>query len=292
MRRGQPTLLFAFTVLVGVARVFAYAGTPIGADLSSAALAEFIALQVLTFAFATFLVATLSQATAARAAQIALYAQGVLFLAPFVDIGLGLPLASYEDSFVAIIGSPGAALGNLAYAAVLAWGVWDASVGGRRARNVNAIVAAIAAFAGLSLLAVPWPRPLVLTFVAWGVRLALALYYGLLACAFLALAIRAAMPSLYRQIVRRTDAAYLLTFALLPFLGIVTAGVLSVPLNAEEPILRFQLEAPYMIAAGCIGALLWMQWRLVRLEGWDPFRIEAARVLKVAVLGGAFLLGW
>ncbi len=159
MQRGQPTVMFSFTILVAVLRVFAYGGTPVGEALSPAALVEFVVLNSLAFALAALLVVAMSRATLSRAAHVALYAQALLFLAPFVDVGLGLSIASYEDTYVAGIGSPGALLGDVGFAAVVAWGVWDASVGTARARRVNAGVAAVLALAGMSLLAVPWLGP-------------------------------------------------------------------------------------------------------------------------------------
>ena len=292
MRRGQPTLLFSFTVLVGLARVFAYAGTPIGKDLSPAALAEFAALHVLAFALAALVVGAFSRATATRAAHVALYAQAVLFLAPFVDVGLGLPLVAYEDTYVAGVGSAGALVAGIAYAAVVGWGVWDASLGGKGARRGNAVLAAAVSLTGLALLAVPWIRPLVLTYVTWAVRLGLAVYYGVLVCVLLALAVRVTNPTVHRQFWRRSDAAWLPAFALLPFAGLALAGLFSIPAGASDSLLRLKLDAPYMGTAAAVGALLWTQRRIVREAAWGRMRIELAAIVKVVLLLTAFLLGW
>ena len=234
----------------------------------------------------------LAWATATRAAQVALYAQAVLFLAPFVDIGLGLPIASYADTYAAAFGSPGALVAGVAFALVVAWGAWDASLGRGRARQLNAAFAGIAAVLGLSFLAVPWPRPLVVTYVTWGVHLGIAVYYGILVCALLALTIRYANPSLHAAFWRRSEAWGLPIFALLPFLGIVAAGRLAVPPNPAEPVLRSQFEAPYNLGAAAVGVLLWAERRIVRERAWGPTRMEASRLLMIVALVAAFLLGW
>lgn len=291
MRRGQPTVLFSFTILVGLARVFAYAGTPIGQDLSVAALAEFAAIHVLAFSLALLVVGAFSRATATRAAQVALYAQAVLFLGPFVDVGLGLPLVAYEDTYVAGAGSPGALVAAIAFASVVGWGVWDASRGGR-VRWANAVLAAAVSVAGLTLLAVPWVRPLVLTHVTWAVRLALAVYYGALASVLLVLAVRVTNPAVHRQFWRRPESLGLPAFALLPLAGLAVAGLISVPADPADAILRLRLDAPYMGTAAGVGLLLWTQRRLVRGPAWGPLRLEVAAVVEVVLLLAAFLLGW
>ena len=264
MRRGQPTLLFAFTVAVALARLFAYAGMPLAQELSLAALAHFVALHAMTFALATLLVAALSRATATRAAQVALYAQALLFLAPFVDVGLGLSLQSYDATYTGVLGgTPGSALAAIAYGLVLAWAVWDASLGQKTARGLLAFVAAAGGIVGLSVAAVPWPLGLLAPF-PWGVHVALAVYFGVLASAFLHLAMRFANREWDRQMWPEVQPLANLGFALLPLVGIVAAGRLALPPNPAEPLLRFQIEAPHMLAAATVGAILFIQWRLVR----------------------------
>jgi len=133
MRARQPTIVFAFTVIVGLLRLTAYAGSPFAQELSVAALLHYLALHILTFTFAGFLVAALSRATATRAAFVALYAQAVLFLGVFVDVGLGLALTDYGQTYTGVFGgSPGSLVSVFAYGSVIAWGVHDATLGQRR----------------------------------------------------------------------------------------------------------------------------------------------------------------
>src|SRR3990172_7066292 len=155
MRGHQPTILFAFVVIVGLARALAYAGTPIGEALSLGALLHSVSLQILTFAFAAFLVASLSRATVTRAMFVALYAQAVLFLAPFVDVGLRPGLTDYAQTYVGVFGgSPGSMVAVLGYGAVVAWGVRDATLGPRGARTRGA------ALAGIRGVGVVFPPPI------------------------------------------------------------------------------------------------------------------------------------
>jgi hypothetical protein len=148
------------------------------------------------------------------------------------------------------------------------------------------------AVAGLVVLAVPWVRPLILTYVTWSVRLGLAVYYGAVACGLLALAVRVTNPTVYREFWRRPDAAWLPVLALLPFAGFALSGVFSVSTGASEAILRLKLDAPYMGTAVGVGVLLWTQRRLVREAAWGPLRIELAAIAKAVLLLAAFFLGW
>src|SRR3989304_3380393 len=139
MQARQPTIVFVFTVILGLLRLFAYAASPIGLELSVTALLHYVALHILTFTFAAFPVASLSRATATRAAFVALYAQAVLFLGAFVDVGLGLALTDYGQTYTGLFGgSPGSLLAMLAYGAVIAWGVYDATIGRRGPRATRA----------------------------------------------------------------------------------------------------------------------------------------------------------
>lgn len=292
MRRGQPTLLFSFTIVVGIVRVFAYAGMPIGQTLSLSTIVHFVSIHLLGFAYAAFLVAALSKATATRAAQIALYAQFALFLAPFVDVGAGLSLSAYEATYLGLFGgSPGSIAAALAYGAIIAWGVWDASMGLRTARSVLAAVAVLAGAVGLPLLAVPWPASLLFNTPAWGMHLGLAMYYGLLAALFLAAAVGFANRTVYRKIRRGLEPVSAVGFALLPLIGIAGAGRLAFPPNGAEPLQRLQIEGPYIVGSAVVAAALWVQWRLIRSPAWGPLRLEAAAVAKVVALAVALVLG-
>ena len=291
MRRGQPTALFAFTVAVAVMRFFAYGGMPLAQELSWAAILHFVALHAMAFSFAVLVVAALSRATVARAAQVALYAQGVLFLAPFVDVGLGLQLPAYDGTYTGILGgSPGSAVASLAYGLLLAWATLEASVGSRTARTVVASAAAVLGVVGLSLAAVPWPL-LGLPPLHWGAHVTLAIYFGFLAALFLHAGIRFASRELHRQMWREAQPWATVGFALFPLVGIAAAGRLALPPEATEPVLRFGIEAPYMLAAATVGAILFLQWRLVRSRAWEPFHREAAVVAKLGALALAATLG-
>jgi len=290
MRRWQPTLFFSFTILVGLARLFAYAGMPFAQELSLAAVVHYLALHAVTFALATFLVAALSRATATRAALVALYAQGVLFLAPFVDVGAGLSLSSYDGTYVGILGTPGAVVSSIAYGLVIAWGVWDTSLGGRRARRMNAVIAVIAGIGGLSLAAVPWPQSL-LEPLPWGVHVVLAVYFGLLAAFLEHGAIRFANPTRHAAMWREVQPFANVGFALLPLIGIAAAARLAIPPGPGEPFQLVKIELPFAIGAASAAAALFIEWRLVRSRAWEPFHREAAAVAKGAALAASALLG-
>ena len=289
MRRKQPTFLFLLVVAAGLARLFAYAGMPFAQELSAAAILHYLALHMMTFTLAGLLVAALSRATATRSAQVALYAQGILFLAPFVDVGLGVPLDSYDATYTGLFGSPGALVSALAYGAVLAWGVWDASVGNPQARAVGSAAAAVCGVVGLSAAAIPWPGDFAGT--SWGAHLILAVYFGLLAAVFEHAAIRFANPILHRGMWKEVQPLANLGFALLPLVGVVATGRFGLPPNPAEPFERFRIEAPFMVGAAAVAAALFIQWRLVRSTAWAPFQREAAVVAKLAAVALALLLG-
>lgn len=292
MQSRQPTLMFAFTVLVGLLRLSAYAGSPIGRDLSAALFLHAVALHVVTFAFATFLVAFLSRATTTRAAQIGLYAQGVLLAGAFVDVGLGVVVTDYAQAYAGVFGgTAGSILAVLSYGAVLAWGVHDATIGRRGARILMGALAGLAGTLGQSFLAIPWPRAALSEVPGWSLHLALASYYALLATLFLNLAVRRANPTAFRAIWRGINPSAGIGFALLPLVGVLTAARLLVPDVPGEPWLRFLVEIPYVLAGTACGAALWIDWRLVRAREWGPLRLEGAWVSKVVALAFALPLG-
>ncbi len=290
MRRGQPSILFAFTMLIGLARLLAYSGMPLAQDLSLAVVLHALALHGMTFALAALVVAAMSRATATRAAQVGLYAQGVLFLAPFVDVGLGLSVSSYDATYPGIFGTPGAIVASIAYASVVAWGVWDASLGAARMRESIASLSGFLAFLGLSVAALPWPGAF-LEPLPWGVHLVLAAYFGLLAAIFGHASIHFANRPLHREMWREVQLLANLGFALLPLLGVMAAGRLGLPPSPAEPIQRFRIEAPFMMGAVAVAAVLFVEWRLVRSRAWAPFQREAAAIAKGAAIAGALLLG-
>jgi len=282
VRRGQPTILLLFVVAMGLARLFAYAGMPFAQELSLAAVVHYVALHAMTFALAGLIVGAMSRATTTRAAQVALYAQGILFLAPFVDVGLGVPVDLYDATYTGVFGSPGAVVAALAFGAVIAWGVWDASVGRGRSREATAVLAAALSVVGLSIAAIPWPRSLVT--LSWGTHVALAAYFVLLAAVFEHAAIRFANPGLHRHMWREVQPVANLGFAILPLVGVAAAGRLTVFINSPVVL-------PYVLGAATVGALLFIQWRLVRSAAWAPFQREAAAVTKLAAVSIALLLG-
>jgi len=290
MRRGQPTILFGLTMVVGLARLFAYAGMPLGQEYSLVAIVHYLAVHATTFALAAFLVAALSRATATRAAQVALYAQGVLFLAPFVDVGLGVSVRAYDLTYPGIFGTPGAIVASIAYGGVVAWGLWDASTGAARAREIGAAAGMILGVVGLSFATLPWIRSFVEP-LHWGVHLVLAVYFGFVAAILEHASIRLANPDLHRAMWREVQLLPNLGFALMPIVGVVAAGRLALPPNPSEPFQRFQIEAPYMVGAAAVGAILFIQWRLVRSRAWEPFHWEAAAAAKIAALSLALCLG-
>lgn len=291
MKPGQATVLFSVTLLVGGARLFAYSGMPLGQELSLAAVVHYLALHAMTFALGTLIVAALSRGTATRAAQVAWYAQAALFLAPFVDIGLGLSLQTYDSTYTGILGgSPGSIVAAVAYAGVLAWGAWDASLGPTQARTLHAFVAVSVGVVGLSVASVPWPQ-VFLERLPWGLHIVLAAYFGLLAVLIVHTAIRFANPGLHRRMWKEVQPLANVGFALLPLVGIVAAGRLALPPNPIDPLQRLRIEAPFMVGAVSVAALLFVQWRLVRSEAWTPLQREAAVVAKASALAGALLLG-
>ena len=292
MRARQPTIVFAFTVLVGLLRLTAYAGSPIGQDLSVAALLHYLALHILTFTFAAFLVASLSRATATRAAFVALYAQAVLFLGAFLDVGLGLALRDYGQTYTGVFGgSPGALLSVFAYGAVIAWGVHDATLGRRSSRTISAALAGVGGLLGISFLAIPWPRVAEFVVHPLSLHLALAVYFSLLASVFLCLAVRRANPTAFRDIWRQLDPFKTIGFAILPLVGAVTADQLINPLIPNAPPERYLVELPHVLAGIAVAVALWVQWRLVRAPAWGPIPLEVARVAKVVALAFAMPLG-
>src|SRR3972149_344671 len=170
MRARQPTILFVFPVIGGLGRPLSYAGPSAGLDSSPAAWARYVTLHVLAFSLAVAVVAALSRATVPRAAQVGVAAQFPLFLGPFGDVALGAPVLRYEDTYVAGFGSPGALVSAIAYGAVAAWGARDATLGPAVARSATAIAAGLLGAVALSLLATPWPLPLLedAQAVPWG----------------------------------------------------------------------------------------------------------------------------
>ncbi len=292
MRRGLATQLFAFTVITGLARALAYAGTPIGRDLSAAALAEYVSLHVLAFSFAAFLVAALSRASMARVAMVALYAQGALFLSPFVDLAFGLPYDTYAATYIALPGgTAGGVIGGLAYGGIVAWAVWGAARRAKNLRTAYAVLAGILAVLGLALLAIAWPQGVFSPVPAYGQHTGMAIYDGLLALAFLDLAVRLTLPASHRAFWRRRDVGWLPAFALLPLVGVVAAGRLALLPLGNDPFQRPQIESPYVLGALAVGLLLWLQRTLVRLESAGSLRVELARLVKVVALALAFLAG-
>jgi hypothetical protein len=223
---------------------------------------------------------------------VAMYAQAVFLVGAFVDVGVGLPLADYGLTYTGPFGgSPGSVVSVLAYAAVLAWGVHDASLGLRSARIVAAALAGIGGAFGVSFLAIPWPRVAEFVVHGWSLHLALALYFSLLASAFLALAVRRANPAAFRVVWRHLDPSATVAFALLPLIGAVTADQLISPLIANAPPERYLVELPNVLAGMMAGAALFVQWRLVRANAWGPIAVEAARVAKFVALSFALPLG-
>ena len=292
MQSRQPTIVFTFTVILGLLRLFAYAASPIGLELSVTALLHYVALHILTFTFAAFLVASLSRATATRAAFVALYAQAVLFLGAFVDVGLGLALTDYGQTYTGLFGgSPGSLLAMLAYGAVIAWGVYDATIGRRGPRAIGAVLAGVAGTLGMSFLAIPWPRVAEFVVHPWSLHLALAVYFSLLAAVFLCLAVRRANPRAFRTIWQQIEPGGTLAFAVLPLVGAVTADQLIAPLIPNAPPERYLVELPHVLAGIATGAALWVQWRLARAPDWGATGMEGARVAKVVALAFALPLG-
>src|SRR3972149_2130468 len=155
MRARQPTILFVFTVIVGLARALSYAGTSAGLDSSPAAWARYVMLHVLAFSLA---------------------------------------------------------------GAVVAWGVRDATLGPAVARSATAIAAGLLGPVALSLLVTPWPLPLLedATTIPWGVHLAMAPYFGGLACVCLAIALAVANRPLHREFWARSESMWLPVLVLLP----------------------------------------------------------------------------
>jgi len=292
MRARQPTIVFVFTVVVGLLRLIAYGGSPMGQELSLAALLHYVALHILTFAFAAFLVAALSRATVTRAAFVALYAQAVLFLGAFVDVGLGLPFTDYGRTYTGVFGgSPGSLLSVFAYGGVIAWGVHDATLGGRSSRAIGAVLAGVAGVLGISFLAIPWPRVAEFVVHPLSLHLALAVYFSLLGGVFLAAAVRRASPVAFRAIKRQIDPVRMIGFAMLSLVGAVTADQLINPLIQNAPPERYLVELPHVLAGIAVAAALWIQWRLVPAGAWGPMGLEGARVAKVAALAFALPLG-
>lgn len=292
MRARQPTMVFAITVLVGILRAFAYAGTAIGQELSAPAFLHYVALHILTFAFAAFLVASLSRATVTRAAFIAMYAQAILFLAAFVDTGLGLALADYGQTYTGVFGgSPGSIVAVVAYGAIVAWGVHDATVGPRNVRRTAAGMAAMGGVFGISFLAVPWPRVALFGVPGLSVHLLLAVYFSILATVFLGLAIRRANPDAFRTIRTQVAVDRTLGFSILPLVGVIAAARMLVPQVPNDSWQRFPLELPYVLAGMVCAAACWVQWRLVRARDLGPLRLEAAAASKVVALAFALPLG-
>ena len=292
MRARQPTIVFAFTVIVGLLRLTAYAGSPFAQELSVAALLHYLALHILTFTFAGFLVAALSRATATRAAFVALYAQAVLFLGVFVDVGLGLALTDYGQTYTGVFGgSPGSLVSVFAYGSVIAWGVHDATLGQRRSRTISAALAGVGSVLGISFLAIPWPRVAEFVVHPLSLHLALAVYFSLLAGVFLGLAVRRANPAAFRAIWRQLDPFKTIGFAILPLVGAVTADQLINPLIPNAPPERYLVELPHVLAGIAAAAALWVQWRLVRAPAWGSIGLEGARVAKLVALAFAMPLG-
>ena len=249
MRALQPTMVFAFTLLVGLLRSFAYAGTTIGQEFSVPAFLHYAALQILAFAFAAFLVVSLSRATVTRAAFIALYAQAILLLAAFVDIGLGLALADYAQTYTGVFGgSPGSIVAVVAYGAIVAWGVHDATVGPRTSRMTVAALVAIGGVLGISFLAIPWPRAALFGVPGLSVHLLLAVYFSILAAIFLGLAVRLANPIAFHAIRTHVALARTIGFSILPVVGVVAAARMLVPQVPNDSWQRFPLELPYVLA--------------------------------------------
>ncbi|TLZ50764.1 MAG: hypothetical protein E6K18_06665 [Methanobacteriota archaeon] len=292
MRRGQPLVLFVFTVLVGLARVFSYAGTTIGQGLSFSLMIESVALHAAIFCLVAFLMTAFSRATVTRATQVALYAQALLFLAPFVDIGIGAPVGGYWTTYGGFFGgSAGSLLAGAALAAILGWGVWDASVGRSAARRTNAVIAALLGFVGASLVAIPAPELLLIAPIGWEGHIALAVYYGALGAALSAGALwfgnRGALRSLLREIRPVTGCG----FALFAVAGVLSASRFADAPLSLEPITRLQFEGPYFLAAAVAAASLWVEWRLIRSTRLGPLRIDGAIVAKVVALAFALVLG-
>lgn len=284
--------MFGFTVLIGLVRVFAYAGSPIGQELSVASLLHALALHVLTFALGMFAVAFLSRATLTRAAWIALYAQAVLLLGAFVDIGLGSTLSDFTQAYVGIFGgSPGSILGAIAYGGTIAWGVLDATIGPRGPRIAVGGAAGIVSALALSFLAIPWPRLVLSELPGWSLHLFMTVYYTTLAAALVSLGARRANPSVFRGIWREIAPIRTVGFAILPFVGILAAGRLIVPQVPNEPVARLLIELPYAVAASVSAAALWAEWRLIRARRGNALRFEGAAVMMVAALAFSLPLG-
>lgn len=292
MRARQPTMVFGFTVLVGLLRAFAYAGMPIGEELSVPAFLHYVGLHILAFAFAAFLVAYLSRATTTRASFVALYAQAILFLAAFVDVGLGLALSDYGRTYTGVFGgSPGSTVAVLAYGAVIAWGVHDATLGPRSSRILGAALAGIGGVLGVSFLAISWPRAALFGVPGLSIHLSLAVYFSVLAAIFLCLAIQRANPAAFREIRNHTGPEKAIGFSLLPVLGVFVAARLLVPQVPNDSWQRFPFEFPYVLAGMMCAAALWVQWSLVRAHGWGPMRLEAVAASMVVALAFALPLG-
>lgn len=292
MRVHQPTMMFGLSVLVGLLRTLAYTGTPIGEDLSIAALLHYVALHILTFVFAAFLVVLFSRATVTRAAFVALYAQAVLFLASFVDIGLGLALTDYGQTYTGVFGgSPGSILSVFAYGSVIAWGVHNATLGQRSARTISAALAGIAGVLGISFLAIPWPRVAEFVVHPWSLHLALAVYFSFLAGVLLSLAVRRGNAAAFRAIFRQIDPVRMSGFAMLSLVGAVTADQLINPSIPNAPLERYLVELPHVLAGIAVAAALWVHWRLVRAVAWGPMGPEGALVAQFVALAFALPLG-
>src|SRR3990172_1386978 len=293
MRARQPTILFVFTVIVGFARALSYAGTSAGLDSSPATWARYVTLHVLAFSLAVAVVAALSRATVTRAARVGMGGEFALFLGVFVDVARGAPVLRYEDTYVAGFGSPGALVSAIAYGAVAAWGARDATLGPAAPRGATAIAAGLLGPVALSLLVTPWPLPLLedATTIPWGVHLVMALYFGVLACVCLAIALAVANRPLHREFWARSESMWLPVLILLPLAGVVASGRFGIPQIAFEPAPGLKIAAPYVLAATALGGLLWVQRRFLRLDADGPLRVEIATIVKVAILLLAFFLG-